>query len=89
LAALCAEFDLPLLQAAGVIDRSPSGEVRLHPTLCDPAGALIALRANPAEAPFELLTAAGCVSRRTLTVPSDCLAAFYTFDIDTSLAFTR
>lgn len=66
LAALRAAFDLPLLQAAGVIDRLPDGEVRLHPTLCDPVGALIALRTNPAEAPFEVLTAAGCVSRRTL-----------------------
>jgi hypothetical protein len=66
LAALRAEFELPLLQAAGVIDRLPDGNVCLHPQLCDPAGAIIALRAEGAEAPFELLTAAGCLSRRTL-----------------------
>jgi hypothetical protein len=65
-AVLRSEFDLPILQAAGVIDRSADGNVCLQPQLCDPAGAIIALRAEGAEAPFELLTAAGGLSRRTL-----------------------
>jgi hypothetical protein len=66
LAVLRSEFDTPILQAAGVIDRLPDGNLCLHKQLCDPAGAIIALRAEGAEAPFELLTAAGCLSRRSL-----------------------
>ena len=62
LTALCAEFGLLLLQAAGVIDRLPDGTVQLAPHLCDPEGAVIALRAEAGGAPFELLTAAGCLS---------------------------
>ena len=51
LAALRAEFDMPILEAAGVMDRLPDGNVCLHSDLCDPAGTIIALRAEAAETP--------------------------------------
>lgn len=65
-AALRAEFELPLLQSAGVVACLPDGDWCLPRHVCDPAGAIIALRAEAAEAPFELLTAAGCLSGRTV-----------------------
>ena len=36
LAALRADWGTPALEAAGVIQRLPDGELRLHPGLCDP-----------------------------------------------------
>src|SRR5439155_940334 len=66
LAALRADWGTPALEAAGVIQRLPDGELRLHPGLCDPRAVIVALRPSPAMPPFELLTAAGCLSGRTL-----------------------
>jgi hypothetical protein len=76
LASLRATFDVAALEVAGVLDRSPEGQPRLHPNLCEPGGTIVALRAGPRLPPFELLTAAGCVSGRTVPVLAALADAF-------------
>ena len=67
LAALRQDFDDRLLQQAGIHQQTGQG-LRLHPALCNPVGALVALRTSAEETPFDLLTARGCLSGRRLPV---------------------
>jgi hypothetical protein len=67
LAALRQDFDDRLLQQAGILQQTARGP-RLHPALCNPVGALVALRSSADEKPFDLLTARGCLSGRRLPV---------------------
>jgi hypothetical protein len=63
---LQARFNAAALEGAGVLERLPSGQVRLVPALCTPVGAVVALRRGLGEPPFALLTARGCLPRGTL-----------------------
>jgi len=61
LAFLRQQFSDDVLQETGVAFRTPEGDFRLRPALCDPAGAVIALRGGPDQEPFDLLTSCGCL----------------------------
>lgn len=50
------------LLAAGVVKRNAFGELRIVPELCQPGGTVMALRRNPTEPPFDLLTGRGSVT---------------------------
>jgi hypothetical protein len=62
LARLRAGFGDRLLRQAGLLEAGPTGAPRLGAALCDPGGAVVALRRGPGQAPFDLLTAQGCAS---------------------------
>jgi hypothetical protein len=64
LAALRKEFSDEALTQARILDRSASAGPRLKPSLCDPAGAVLALRSAASLNPYDLLTSGGCLSRR-------------------------
>jgi hypothetical protein len=59
LAALQQQFSLPELQAARLVHRAANGSVRLAPSLCDPAGGIVALRGNAGADPYALFSSAG------------------------------
>jgi hypothetical protein len=68
LAALRREFDDASLAGAGVLEGTRFGAARLNPVLTNPVGALLALRDGPEQAPYEVLTARGCLSGCALPV---------------------
>ena len=68
LAALREEFSDDILLRAGVLHRSGESGIEWNPSLSDPLGAIVALRADEVARPYELLTAGGCVSGRELAV---------------------
>src|SRR5262249_46563676 len=68
LAALRKTFDDASLAGTGVLERTRFGAARLNPVLTNPIGALLALREGPEEAPYEVLTARGCLSGHSLPV---------------------
>jgi len=68
LAALQGEFADDVLLRAGVLRRVGEDGIEWNPSLSDPLGAIIALRADEVARPYELLTAGGCMSGRELAV---------------------
>ena len=68
LAALQGEFADDVLVGAGVLRRVGEDGLEWNPSLSDPLGAIIALRADEVARPYELLTAGGCLSGRELAV---------------------
>src|SRR4051794_13046390 len=66
LATLAEEYAERHLEDAGVVELTPQGdEFRLLPELCNPVGAVVALRKHPRRRPFALLTARGCLGKRS------------------------
>jgi hypothetical protein len=61
-------FPDAILEEAGLLERSPEGRPRLAPPLCDPDGAVLALRRHPGGAVYDLLTSRGCLASRRLPV---------------------
>src|SRR5262249_4928036 len=62
------DFPDAILERAGLLERSPEGLSRLAPPLCDPDGAVLALRRHPGGAVFDLLTSRGCLASRRLPI---------------------
>ncbi len=61
-------FPDAILKEAGLLERSSEGQPRLAPPLCDPDGAVLALRRHPGGGVFDLLTNRGCLANRRLPV---------------------
>ena len=68
LAFLRRDFPDAILEEVGLLERSPEGLPRLAAPLCDPDGAVLALRRHPGGAVFDLLTSRGCLASRRLPI---------------------